>query len=131
MSNTITPLLMFEGQAEEAMRLYTRIFADSQIEQIERYQPGEPGIEGTVKHAALRIGKQMLECIDSAVEHPFAFTPAISLSVECERDEEIDDLFAQLSDEGTILMGLDTYPFARRFGWLTDRFGVSWQLRLA
>jgi predicted 3-demethylubiquinone-9 3-methyltransferase (glyoxalase superfamily) len=77
-----------------------------------------------------RIGRQLIECIDSWVEHPFTFTPAISSSVECERDEEIDDLFAQLSDDGTVLMPLDTYPFARRFGWLTDRFGVSWQLRL-
>ena len=131
MQATITPLLMFEGQAEAAMSFYVEVFADSQIEQIERYQAGEQGTEGTVRYATFHIGQQLLKCMDSSVEQPFTFTPAISLLVECKREEEIDGLFARLSDDGRILMSLGSYPFARRFGWLTDRFGVSWQLLLA
>lgn len=124
----ITPLLMFEGRAEEAMRLYAEVFEDAQIEQIERYRADEAGTEGTVKHATLRLGEQMLQFIDSYVEHPFGFTPALSLFVACESAAEIDDLFARLSEGGAVLMALDAYPFSRRFGWLSDRFGVSWQL---
>jgi predicted 3-demethylubiquinone-9 3-methyltransferase (glyoxalase superfamily) len=79
----------------------------------------------------LRLGEQRLLCIDSPVEHPFTFTPAVSLFVDCETAADLDELFARLSDGGAILMALAEYPFSRRFGWLTDRFGVSWQLNLA
>jgi predicted 3-demethylubiquinone-9 3-methyltransferase (glyoxalase superfamily) len=122
---------MFDGQAEEAMRFYTGVFDDSQIEAIEHYQAGEPGAEGTVKQAMFRLDQQTFRCIDSSVEQPFTFTPAISLFVECETATAIEKVFARLSDGGTILMPLDAYPFSERFGWLTDRFGVSWQLNLA
>jgi predicted 3-demethylubiquinone-9 3-methyltransferase (glyoxalase superfamily) len=127
----IIPMLMFEGRAEEAMRLYAEVFADAQIEQLERYRADEAGPEGTVKHATLRLGEQRLRFIDSYVEHPFGFTPALSLFVDCESEAEIDGLFARLSEGGAVLMALDAYPFSRRFGWLNDRFGVSWQLSLA
>jgi len=127
----ITTLLMFDGHAEEAMRFYARVFEDAEIERIERYRADEAGVEGTVKRAALRLGGQSLMCIDSAVSQPFTFTPAVSLFVDCETAVEVEELFAGLSDEGTILMPLAAYPFSQRFGWLTDRFGVSWQLSLA
>jgi predicted 3-demethylubiquinone-9 3-methyltransferase (glyoxalase superfamily) len=127
----ISTFLMFEGRAEEAMRLYAEVFDGAQVEQLERYGEGEAGAEGTVKQATLRLGEQRLRFFDSSVEHAFGFTPAISLFVECERETELDELFARLSDGGAVLMPLDAYPFSRRFTWLTDRFGVSWQLSLA
>lgn len=127
----VTTFLMFEGRAEEAMRLYAEVFDDAQIEELEHYQGGESGAEGTIKRATLRLGGQTLRFLDSAVAHPFGFTPAISLFVDCQSETQIDDLFARLSEDGTVLMSLDAYPFSRRFGWLTDRFGVSWQLNLA
>ena len=58
------------------------------------------------------------------------FTPAISLYVDCASEAEIDRLFAQLSEGGSILMPLASYPFSEKFCWLADRFGVSWQLSL-
>ncbi len=70
-------------------------------------------------------------CIDSYVKHGFTFTPAISLYVNCKSEEEINDLFAELSKGGQVLMPLDRYPFSDKFGWVADRFGVSWQLNLA
>lgn len=68
--------------------------------------------------------------IDSAIKHQFTFTPAISLFVTCETEAEIDRAHAALSEGGGVLMPLDTYPFARKFAWVADKFGVMWQLSL-
>ena len=126
-----TTFLMFTGQAEAAMKLYTSLFKPSEILNVTRYGPGEAGAEGTIQHATFALNGQEFMCIDSnADEHAFTFTPSISLYVRCESEEEIDRVFAALSAGGQILMPLDQYPFSRKFGWLADRFGVSWQLSL-
>ncbi len=126
----ITPFLMFAGKAEEAMRFYVSLFDGSEVLSIRRYGPNESGAEGSVMHATFSLGGQHLMCIDSNVEHAFTFTPAISLYVTCRSVEEVDRLFERLSDGGQILMPLGEYPFAERFAWVADRFGVSWQLAL-
>jgi predicted 3-demethylubiquinone-9 3-methyltransferase (glyoxalase superfamily) len=126
----ITPFLMFEGKAEEALRFYLATFPRSALTAITRYAAGEPGAEGTVKHASFSLNGQPFECIDSQVHHGFGFTAALSLSVDCDSEAEIDALFAALAAGGQVLMPLGAYPFGRRYGWLNDRFGVSWQLRL-
>jgi predicted 3-demethylubiquinone-9 3-methyltransferase (glyoxalase superfamily) len=66
----------------------------------------------------------------SASAHSFTFTPAISLVVECDREDELDAAWARLADGATVLMPLQAYDFSPRFGWLQDRFGVTWQLSL-
>jgi predicted 3-demethylubiquinone-9 3-methyltransferase (glyoxalase superfamily) len=126
----VTTLLMFEGRAEEAMTLYVSAFEDAAIERIARYGPGEPGAEGSVKHAVFSIAGQELMCIDSSADHDFTFTPAISLFVECESEAELDALFGKLSEGGRVFMPPGDYGFSRKFAWLSDRFGVSWQLDL-
>lgn len=126
----ITPFLMFEGKAEEAMRYYTSVFPGSEIERIERYDADEPGAAGMVKQAIFRLNDQRFMCIDSPVHHAFTFTAAMSLFVDCQTEAEVDRIFALLSDGGAILMPIGSYPFSQRFVWLTDRFGVSWQLNL-
>ncbi len=131
MSTTITPLLMFQGQAEEAMSFYVALFDDGEIVQVERYAAGEQGEEGTVKHARFRLGDQLLMCIDSPVAQPFTFTPATSLVVQDADRDRLDGLYASLSQYGTVLVPLGEYPFNKHFGWVTDRYGVSWQLSLA
>jgi predicted 3-demethylubiquinone-9 3-methyltransferase (glyoxalase superfamily) len=125
-----TTFLMFIGQAEAAMKLYTSLFKQSEILTITRYGSGEGGAEGTVQHATFTLNGQEFMCIDSSDVHAFTFTPSISLYVRCESEEEIDRVFAALSAGGQILMPLDQYPFSPKFGWLSDRFGVSWQLSL-
>jgi predicted 3-demethylubiquinone-9 3-methyltransferase (glyoxalase superfamily) len=130
MAKQVTPFLMFEGRAEEAMRFYISLFADGQVVSIARYGPGQPGTEGSVMHAVFTIAGQRVMCIDSAVKHAFTFTPAFSLFVDCESEEELERTFAALSDGGTVMMPLGDYGFSRRFGWCGDRFGVSWQLNL-
>ncbi|MBW3553781.1 MAG: VOC family protein [Gemmatimonadetes bacterium] len=127
----ITTFLMFDGRAEEAVTFYTSLFDDSETLSLTRQDENGPGTAGTVMEAAIRLGDLELICIDSPVKHDFTFTPAISLYVQCESEEEIDHLFGELSREGAVLMPLESYGFSRRFGWLSDRFGVSWQLNLA
>lgn len=129
MSKT-TPFLMFEGQAEEAINFYTSIFQDSEVIHLSRYKAGEPGNEGQVSRAVFSINGQEFLCTDSSVQHAFTFTPSISLYVDCDSEEEITEAFAKLSDGGQLLMPLDKYPFSKKFGWVQDKFGVSWQLNL-
>jgi predicted 3-demethylubiquinone-9 3-methyltransferase (glyoxalase superfamily) len=126
----IVTFFMFEGKAEEAMNFYASLFEDSKIMNITRYGAGEAGAEGTVMHAAFSLGGQEFMCIDSSVKHGFTFTPAMSLYVTCETEEEINRLFVKLSEGGSVLMPLDRYPFSERFAWVADRYGVSWQLNL-
>jgi len=125
-----TTFLMFDGRAEEAMRLYIALFRHSEILSITRYKANEAGAEGTVQHATFTLNGQEFMCIDSSAQHAFTFTPSMSLYVRCDIEEEIDRAFAQLSQDGQILMPLDRYPFSEKFGWVSDRFGVSWQLNL-
>jgi predicted 3-demethylubiquinone-9 3-methyltransferase (glyoxalase superfamily) len=122
---------MFDGRAEEAMNLYVSLFGGSEITQIERYGPGEPGAEGTVKRATFTLAGREYHCIDSPVEHGFTFTPSISLFVDCESGTELEAAFGRLAEGGGVLMPIGNYGFSRRFGWVNDRFGVSWQLNLA
>jgi predicted 3-demethylubiquinone-9 3-methyltransferase (glyoxalase superfamily) len=125
-----TTFLMFTGQAEAAMKLYTSLFKQSAIVNITRYGANDTGAEGSVQHATFTLNGQEFMCIDSAAVHAFTFTPSISLYVRCETEEEIDRVFAALSAGGQVLMPLEQYPFSRKFGWLSDKFGVSWQLSL-
>ena len=127
---TLTPFLMFVGQAEEAMNLYVSVFPDAEILELERYGIGDSGKEGTVKRATLRIADEILRCIDSPDVHAFGFTPAISFFYDCQDETSFNAVFARLSDQGSVLMPPGQYPFAQKYAWFNDRFGVSWQLRV-
>lgn len=122
--------LMFTGDASAAMDLYSSTFGSFRIERVERYEPGQPGGEGLVRRADASLNGHRLIVIDSPVKHAFSFTPSVSLFVDCDTGEELDSAFAKLSAGGQVLMPLDNYGFSTRFGWCTDRFGVSWQLNL-
>jgi predicted 3-demethylubiquinone-9 3-methyltransferase (glyoxalase superfamily) len=126
-AQTITPFFTFTGRAEEAMNFYLSLLDGSEIVEITRYGAGAPGPEGTVMLARFRLGSQEFLCSDSPVEHAWSFTPAISLFVTCDPDE-IDRLFERLSEGGQVFMPLGAYPFSPKFGWVGDRFGVTWQL---
>lgn len=130
MAHSIVPFLMFEGSAEAAMNLYVGLFPNSAVSRVERYGPGEPGAEGSVKRADFVIAGQRLMCIDSPVKHAFTFTPSMSLFVECESEADLDSAFGQLSAGGGVLMPPGSYGFSTKFAWVNDRFGVSWQLNL-
>lgn len=131
MAHRVVTHLMFDGTAEEAMNFYISLFRDSGITRVERYGPGEQGKEGSIKVAGFTLSGREFLCIDTPVKHDFSFTPSMSLFVECESEAELDDVFGKLSAGGGVLMPLDDYGFSRKFGWLCDRFGVSWQVNLA
>ena len=127
----VTSFLMFTGRAEDALAFYAGRVAEAGCVVIERYGPEGPGAEGSVMHARLRIGDQAFMAFDSPPVHAFDFTPSLSLFVSCESEEEIDRLFAGLSEGGFVMMPLSTeYGFSAKYAWLSDRFGVSWQLSL-
>jgi predicted 3-demethylubiquinone-9 3-methyltransferase (glyoxalase superfamily) len=130
MSQKIKTFLMFDDACEQAMNFYVSLFEDAAVTAIRRYGKEGPGAEGSVMQATFTLAGQTFMCIDSPVKHNFTFTPAMSLFVDCADEAEIDRLFGKLSDGGQVLMPLNAYPFARKFGWLSDRYGVSWQLNL-
>lgn len=127
----VTPFLMFQGgKAEAAMNYYTSLIEDSEITSISRYGANEAGDEGTVMHATFSLKGQEFMCIDSNVKHAFSFTPSFSIYITCDSEKEINNLYEKLITDGQALMPLDDYGFSKKFGWINDRFGVSWQLDL-
>jgi predicted 3-demethylubiquinone-9 3-methyltransferase (glyoxalase superfamily) len=126
----VRPFLMFQGKAEEAMNFYVSLFPDGKVLDLVRYGPNQPGPEGSVMKASFSIGQQTILCIDSPTKHDFTFTPAFSFFVDCTSEEQIKHLYGELSAGGKTFMPLDNYGFSRQFAWLSDRFGVSWQLNL-
>jgi len=121
----VTPFLMFEGRAEEAMTLYCETILD-----VTRYGDGDDGPPRTVKLARASIGGVEVTLYNSPVHHAFTFTPAFSFFVDCSSEEELERIVGILSENGSFLMPTGNYGFSRRFAWLNDRFGVSWQINL-
>jgi len=131
MEKQITTFLTFlENNAEEAMNFYIGLFDNSKIIEVQHH--GKDGLakEGTVMIARFELNGKQLICSDSYVKHAWTFSPAISLYVECRTGDELEKLFHKLSENGKVYMPLNDYGFSRKFGWVEDRFGVSWQLNL-
>jgi predicted 3-demethylubiquinone-9 3-methyltransferase (glyoxalase superfamily) len=125
----ITPFLMFQGYAEEAVSLYVSLFADSEIQEVRHYGPdGSAGKEGEAALIRFTLAGREVRALDSVVMHSFSFTPSFSFFVDCASEAELDSAFASLSHMGQVLMPAAAYPFAKKFAWVQDRFGVSWQL---
>jgi predicted 3-demethylubiquinone-9 3-methyltransferase (glyoxalase superfamily) len=117
------------GKAEEAMDLYVSTFDDSRVVSVERFGPESEGQRG-IKRARFELTGVEVVAMDSAGPHQFSFTPAISLVVEFDGEEQLEAAWSRLIDGGTVLMPLQGYEFSPRFGWLQDRFGVTWQMSL-
>ena len=122
--------LMFQGNATEALDTYSTVFSDFIVENVEKYGEDEQGKPDTIKQAYVSFAGHRLIVIDSPPVHEFEFTPSMSLFVDFESEDALETAFAQLSEGGKVMMPLDDYGFSKRFGWLSDRFGVSWQLNL-
>ena len=125
----IVPFLWFDGKAGEAANFYASIFKNSKIDRITRYGEAGPGPKGTVMSVIFQLEGQEFYALNGGPQ--FTFSPAISFFFNCETQEEINDLWNKLSESGTVLMELEKYPFSEKFGWVEDKFGVSWQLNLA
>ena len=127
---TVTPFLMFEGRAEEAMTRYVGAIPDSQVVRLERYGSDGPGAEGTVALGEAELAGQRVRFFDSFVHHDFTFTPSLSLFITVDTEDELDRIVDTLAVDGTYSMPPGDYGFSRRFAWLNDEFGVSWQVNV-
>lgn len=129
---TARPFLMFQGGcAQAALDLYFATFPDSRMVRVERYTQGDPGPLGTIKVAVFALCGREFMCSDSPIRHGFSFTPASSTFVDFDSVGDLERAFRILSEGGHVLMPLNNYGFSKRFCWLNDRFGVSWQLNFA
>jgi predicted 3-demethylubiquinone-9 3-methyltransferase (glyoxalase superfamily) len=125
----IVPFLWFNNNAEEAMNFYTSIFKNSKVLNITHYGEAGPGQQGSVMSTTFRLEGQTFYALNGGPE--FTFTSATSFYVNCKTTQEIKRLWDKLLKGGTVLMELDKYPFSEKYGWLQDKFGVSWQLILS
>jgi predicted 3-demethylubiquinone-9 3-methyltransferase (glyoxalase superfamily) len=128
MPKNMTPFLMFQGRAEEAIAFYVASIPSGKILDIERYDGSGPETAGSVKRAVVSICGQQVMFFDSHVEHPFTFTPSISFFINCVDETELDLITGKLGDGGEFLMPPNNYGFSRKFAWMKDKFGVAWQL---
>ena len=112
----ITPFLWFDHQAEEAAKFYTSIFKNSKIVSTTQYSDVGPGPRGSVMSVVFQLHGQDFYALNGGPQ--FTFSPAISLFVSCENQQEIDEYWERLSQAGQI----------QQCGWLTDKFGVTWQI---
>lgn len=126
----IKTFLMFEGGAEKAMTFYLSLFEDAEVVSMVKYGADGPGPEGSVMVAVFQLAGQQFMCSDSYQHHGFTFTPSMSLFVDCADEAELDRLYGALVEGGGALMPLGDYGFSKKFGWVNDRYGVSWQLNL-
>jgi predicted 3-demethylubiquinone-9 3-methyltransferase (glyoxalase superfamily) len=128
----IVPTLWFDDQAEDAARLYTSLFPDARVEAMTRYGKagaeihGQP--EGKVMTAEISLAGFRMALLNGGPM--FRLTPAISFFVTLETAAEVDALWAALSEGGRVMMPLGEYPWSPKYGWLSDRYGVSWQISL-
>ncbi len=118
----ITPSFLFTnaqyGKAEEALRFYTKVFAPSSILHLFHYAPSEQQPEGNLKFGQFQLNGEFFNAMDGPGSHEYIFNEGLSLVVECDTQEEIDQYWDALTAEGEESM----------CGWLKDKFGVSWQI---
>ncbi len=112
----ITPFLWFDNQAEEAANYYVSIFKNSKIVSVSRYGEAGPGPKGSVMTVKFQLEGQEFIALNGGPH--FKFTEAISLSVDCKTQKEVDELWEKLSEGGE----------KSRCGWLKDKYGLSWQI---
>jgi predicted 3-demethylubiquinone-9 3-methyltransferase (glyoxalase superfamily) len=112
----ITTFLWFDNQAEEAVEHYTSVFGDSRVVDVQRYGAAGPGEEGSVMTITFELAGQRFIALNGGPHD--TFNDAISLQVDCESQEEVDELWARLTEGGQEV----------QCGWLKDRFGLSWQI---
>lgn len=113
----ITPFLWYDGKAEDAANLYVSVFKNSRITKVRNWGEAGPGPKGTVMGLDFEIEGQSFVAFNGGPH--FSFTPAISLFVNCETQQEVDEIWDKLTADGGKPV---------QCGWLTDKFGVSWQI---
>lgn len=125
---TITPFLWYDQNAEAALDFYVSCFPNSKRTSEMRCSDAGPYPKGTLLSAGLELAGQKFAVLNGGPA--YQLNPAISLFVNCASAAELDQLWSKLSADGVVMMPVGEYPFSPRFGWLQDRFGLSWQFNL-
>lgn len=127
----IKSLTFQDGNAENAMNFYVELFDNSKIINVKRWGNEQPDVEGKIMQATFELDGNLFMCSDSPAIHDWNFTPALSIYIECESEDEIKRLNSKLSENGKVMMSIDfDYGFSQKFGFIQDQFGVCWQLNL-
>jgi len=129
--NQIATFLTFQdNNAERAMNFYVGLFDNAKIIEIKRWGKNGAAEEGKIMHATFDLNGKRFMCSDSPPIHDWDFSPAVSNFIECDNERELERLFSKLSEKGSVTMPLNDYGFSKKFGWVIDQFGISWQLNL-
>ena len=126
----INPFLWFDNNAEEAVGFYTSIFRDSKVKTTTRYNEASANAAGMPKDSVMTISFDLFGQPFVAINGGpvFKFNPSVSFIVNCRTEDEVQEFWDKLSHDGTALMPLDKYPFSDKYGWIQDKYGLSWQL---
>ncbi len=128
----ITPFLWYDKQAEDAAKFYTSVFKNSKLGSVTKYNEASAkasGMQsGSVMTASFEIEGYNFTAINGGPV--FKINPSISFFVHSKEEKEIDDLWKKLTDGGKALMELNKYDWSKKYGWVEDKFGLSWQLML-
>lgn len=129
----ITPFLWFDSNAVEAVNFYTSIFNNSKGGNTTRYNEEGAKVSGQQKGSVMTVPFQIFGQDFTALNGGplFKFNPSVSFFINCKTENEVQQLWDKLSNGGTALMPLDKYPFSEKYGWIQDKYGVSWQLILS
>jgi predicted 3-demethylubiquinone-9 3-methyltransferase (glyoxalase superfamily) len=128
----ISPFLWFDTQAEEAAKFYTSVFRNSRMESVTKYNDASANASGmkpgSVMTASFEIEGYKFTALNGGPV--FKINPSVSFFVHSKDEKEIDNLWKKLSEGGKTLMDLNKYDWSKKYGWVEDKFGVSWQLML-
>jgi predicted 3-demethylubiquinone-9 3-methyltransferase (glyoxalase superfamily) len=128
----ITPFLWFDNQAEEAVNFYVSLFGSSKVGTITRYDEKSAAATGRPAGSVMTVGFQLEGNEFTAINGGpiFKFNPSVSFIVLSKDEKEIDTLWKKLSEGGKVLMELDKYDWSKKYGWVQDKYGLSWQTML-
>src|SRR3989344_194004 len=124
----ITPCLWFDNEAEEAAKFYTKIFPNSKILEVVPYTVETPSNKpiGSVMTVYFELeGYRFLGLNGGSFFKP---NPSISFHIKCKTIAAVDSYYEKLSEKGKVLMELSEYPFSKKYAWVEDQFGISWQI---
>jgi predicted 3-demethylubiquinone-9 3-methyltransferase (glyoxalase superfamily) len=138
-SNKITPCLWFDDQADEAANFYTSVFDQSKIKNVSRYPEAGREIHGREAGTVMTVDFEVENFSFTALNGGAYFTPNPSISFflnfdpskDIRAEENLERIWTKFIDDGTVLMELGEYPFSSKYGWVKDKFGITWQLILS